>query len=49
MVSRHPQRTSQYPRRRRFLDDSAIGPEYATAMSLIILQIPNRYLPILQR
>jgi hypothetical protein len=25
------------------------GPEYATAMSLIILQIPNRYLPILQR
>ncbi len=25
------------------------GNEYATAMSLIILQIPNRYLPILQR
>jgi hypothetical protein len=25
------------------------GSEYATAMSLIILQIPNRYLPILQR
>jgi hypothetical protein len=25
------------------------GAEYATAMSLIILQIPNRYLPILQR
>lgn len=25
------------------------GPEYATAMSLIVLQIPNRYLPILQR
>jgi hypothetical protein len=25
------------------------SPEYATAMSLIILQIPNRYLPILQR
>ena len=26
-----------------------LGNEYATAMSLIILQIPNRYLPILQR
>ena len=25
------------------------GNEYATAMSLIVLQIPNRYLPILQR
>ena len=24
-------------------------PHYCTAMSLIILQIPNRYLPILQR
>jgi hypothetical protein len=25
------------------------SPEYATGMSLIVLQIPNRYLPILQR
>jgi len=28
------------PRRRRFLDDSAFGPEYATAMSLIICRFP---------
>ena len=26
-----------------------VGPEYATAMALIILQVPNRYLPILER
>ena len=25
------------------------GPSYATAMALIILQIPNNYLPIFQR
>ena len=25
------------------------GPQYATAMALIILQIPNNYLPIFQR
>ena len=28
---------------------SPISPEYATAMSCIILQVPNNYLPILQR
>ena len=27
----------------------SIGPEYATSMGLIILQIPNNYLPIFQR
>jgi hypothetical protein len=26
-----------------------VGPEFATAMALIILQVPNRYLPILER
>jgi hypothetical protein len=26
-----------------------VGPEYATALALIILQVPNRYLPILER
>ncbi len=30
-------------------DDGNICPEYSTAMALIILQIPNNYLPILQR
>ena len=25
------------------------GKEYGTAMALIVLQVPNRYLPILQR
>lgn len=29
--------------------DSIISPEYATAMALIALQLPNNYLPILQR
>lgn len=29
--------------------DSFYGPAYATAMSLIILQLPNNYLPILQK
>jgi hypothetical protein len=29
--------------------DQDIGPEYATAMALIVLQIPNNYLPIFQR
>jgi len=29
--------------------DNAICPEYATAMACIILQMPNNYLPILQR
>jgi hypothetical protein len=28
---------------------SAIGPEYATAMCLLVLQVPNNYLPIFQR
>ena len=28
--------------------DVAYGPVYATAMSLIVLQLPNNYLPILQ-
>lgn len=27
----------------------SVGPEYATAMALIVLQTPNNYLPILQR
>ena len=26
-----------------------VGPEFSTAMALIILQVPNRYLPILER
>ena len=26
-----------------------LGPHYSTAMALIILQVPNNYLPILQR
>jgi hypothetical protein len=26
-----------------------VSPEYATAMALIIMQVPNRYLPILER
>ncbi|MEZ6067966.1 MAG: prenyltransferase/squalene oxidase repeat-containing protein [Planctomycetaceae bacterium] len=29
--------------------DPSVGPEYATAMSLIALQLPNNYLPIFQR
>jgi hypothetical protein len=29
--------------------DDAIDPHYATAMACIILQIPNNYLPILQK
>ena len=29
--------------------DQRFGPEYATAMACIILQIPNNYLPILQK
>lgn len=30
-------------------EDRAIGSAYATAMSLIVLQMPNRYLPIFQK
>jgi hypothetical protein len=30
-------------------DDSQVGPQYGTAMALIILQMPKRYLPIFQR
>ncbi len=29
--------------------DRMFGNDYATAMALIILQIPNNYLPILQK
>jgi len=29
--------------------DQGIGAEYATAMSLLVLQVPNNYLPIFQR
>jgi hypothetical protein len=29
--------------------DSQVGPQYGTAMALIILQMPKRYLPIFQR
>ena len=29
--------------------DPTIGNHFATAMALIILQIPNNYLPILQK
>ena len=29
--------------------DSTHGASYGTAMSLIILQVPHRYLPVLQR
>ena len=32
-----------------FWTDQYHGPAYATAMSLIILQLPNNYLPILQK
>ena len=27
----------------------SVSPEYGTAMACIILQVPNRYLPIFQR
>jgi len=30
-------------------DDRSVGPAYGTAMSLIILQMPKRYLPIFQK
>lgn len=30
-------------------EDRSVGPTYATAMSLIILQMPKRYLPIFQK
>lgn len=30
-------------------DDRSVGPTYGTAMALIILQMPKRYLPIFQR
>jgi hypothetical protein len=30
-------------------DDSSAGPDYGTAMALIILQMPKRYLPIFQK
>ncbi|MEQ8769266.1 MAG: terpene cyclase/mutase family protein [Phycisphaerales bacterium] len=30
-------------------DDSSVGPSYGTAMALIILQMPKRYLPIFQK
>ena len=33
----------------RMLVMSPISPEYATAMCCIVLQVPNNYLPILQR
>jgi hypothetical protein len=29
--------------------DSQNGPSYATAMACIILQLPNNYLPIMQK
>jgi hypothetical protein len=29
--------------------DSTVGSDYATAMACIILQIPNNYLPIMQK
>jgi len=29
--------------------DFTVGPAYGTAMSLIVLQMPNRYLPIFQK
>jgi hypothetical protein len=29
--------------------DSTVGPEYGTAMALIVLQMPKRYLPIFQK
>lgn len=30
-------------------DDTTVGPEYGTAMALIVLQMPKRYLPIFQK
>jgi hypothetical protein len=30
-------------------EDSSAGEEYGTAMALIILQMPKRYLPIFQK
>jgi prenyltransferase beta subunit len=47
----YPEIRDQLLRRRTpsgFWTDS-IGPDYATSMALIILQVPRRYLPILQR
>ena len=32
-----------------FWPDSQVGPQYGTAMALIILQMPKRYLPIFQK
>ena len=29
--------------------DSAISPEFDTSMALLVLQVPNNYLPIFQR
>ena len=29
--------------------DAVVGSDYATAMACIILQIPNNYLPIMQK
>jgi hypothetical protein len=30
-------------------DDRSVGPPYGTAMALIVLQMPKRYLPIFQK
>jgi hypothetical protein len=38
-----------YNRQEGYWNDGRICPHYCTAMALIILQIPNNYLPILQR
>ena len=32
-----------------FIDSHEIGKAYGTAMALIVLQMPKRYLPIFQR
>ena len=50
LVSRDPRRAGPPPVvARRLLDTTSICNEYGTAMALIILQMPNNYLPIFQR
>jgi hypothetical protein len=42
-------RHNDYNRREGYWSDRRICPHYCTGMALIILQVPNNYLPILQR
>ena len=48
VVPGDPRRADQTADAVRLLEDTICN-EYGTAMALIILQIPNNYLPIFQR